>query len=326
MNSSRQTLLLACLFGLLVGASCSPYKRIPLTWPELNKRLDPVRREFQVPIVPIAAAGQPVPYLGLPIQAGNRELVFQWDTGSSVTLLRESLRKSLKLTRVGQAEVVNAPEGEEPQSIFATSDLRLGDFRLREEFVAFLPDQQFDTFSSRFTPRVDGILGASLLHRGEAEIRGPSETLVLRPFGSSPETTPPQQTVFLIHIPDINGFAVPVDVEGSRSRRFLFDTGSNAEFIIDANTELGQKLRATPPVAQIPCRTIWQTYPLELYRLPFAMILAGRKIEPGTQVLVENRTDKRLAGSLGVPVVWSSERVILNRRLERATIVPSSPR
>jgi hypothetical protein len=307
--------------GASLLASCYSLKKGPATWPTLMDRLTTVDREMTVPLVEIPSGAGMASYMAVKVKGEKREYLLQVDTGSSLTLFRESVAKELHLKRVGRGEIVGLPDGDNHAEVCLTSSLSLGEFRLKEETAASMPDVRFAGFEKISGIRVDGILGASLLHRGEVEINGASRTLTLRPFSQSAIQNS-QKTVELLPIHDLNGFAVPLDVNFDKPGRFLLDTGSNAELIFDGAGRFGRKIKSTHSIGSEECCTIRGSYPVPAYRLPFPMILGGRRFDPGSRVYVEDRQDHRLEGSIGTPIFWSSRKVILNVKQERASFEP----
>jgi hypothetical protein len=284
-------------------------------------RLAPAGREVKIPLVEIASGPGMKPYLGVDAAAPGQSLLMQIDTGSSLTLLRESLKKKIKLKQVSRAEIVDLPAGTNQHDVFLTSSLSLGGLVLEDEPVCLVPDSHFDAFSQVAQKHLDGVLGASLFHRGEVEVQPASGTLYIRPFSQSILQKGPY-AVQLLYVPDLNGFAVPMEPDKGRPSRFLLDTGSNAEIIFDEESQLGRQIKATPSIGNSRCRTFRETYDVPSYRLPLNLSLAGLRYERGTIVHVAKRRDSRLEGSLGIPLLWSCDRAIFNQHLEQVAFLP----
>lgn len=281
------------------------------------------KKEISVPLEEIGTGplGK-VPYIGVKAEYGDQPLLLQIDTGSSLTLLRESLRTGLSARQVSSAEVMGATGDLAKQTLYRTSSLSLGGLHLKNEIVAFLPDKQMDALGrQQFKEKIDGVLGASLLHRGEVEFDTLKKTLLLRPFDQAQAQSLPTR-IPMVWVPDLNGFAIPLEVGSDRSVRFLLDTGTNAEIIFDSEGVYGNRIQSTVPIGTAECRTIRGTYQVKAYWLPFPVTIAGKRSEPGTRVYVESRDDHRHAGSVGIPLIWSNKRVILNAQQQTASFEP----
>lgn len=321
IGTTRVRGLVLWVFAWACLSSCSSLQPKATTWPEVLERLPPTREEVALPLVEIPSGSTDSPFAGVRAKRGDRDLLLQIDTGSSVTVLRESLRRDLRLRPMGKAEAEGFGAESTEQDLHWTSSLALGDLALKAEPVTFLADSKFDQLPKVTPTRVDGILGASLLQRGEIEFDGPNRRLIIRPFekstlGSNRDSIP------LVHYENLNGYVVPLET-GERSRvRFLLDTGSNAPLIFEEGHNLGSRIKATPSIGKSECSTFRGTYTLEAYRLPFPLGLGGYRFQPGLTVYVESRIDPSLDGTIGAPAIWGCKRVVLNRSLERAVFEP----
>lgn len=310
------------LCGVLIG-SCTTFPKRTASWPELATRMTGTGKEVTVPMVEIGTGPLgTVPYIGVKAEYGGRPLLLQVDTGSSLTLLRESLRTGLSARPVSHAEVLGATGSLAEQSLYRTSALSIGDLKLKNEIVAFLPDAQIDALGRKeYKEQLDGVLGASLLHRGEVEFNTIQKTLTVRPFDEAQAQNLPIR-IAMVWISDLNGFAIPLEVGSDRSVRFQLDTGTNAEIIFDSGGTYGQRIEASTSIGTAECRTFRGTYQVKAYWLPFPVTIAGRRSEPGTRVYVESRDDHRHAGSVGMPLIWANKRVILNAHQQTAAFEP----
>jgi hypothetical protein len=308
-----------CFCGILIGSCTTPLSKRSASWPELVTEMTGVGKEVSVPLVEIGTGplGK-VPYIGVKAEYGGQPLLLQVDTGSSLTLLRESLRSSLSARPVSNAEVLGATGSMAEQSLFQTSALSLGDLHLKNEIVTFLPDTQIDALGRKeYKEKLDGVLGASLLHRGEVEFNTVQKTLTVRPFDQS-QAQSLQVKIPMVWISDLNGFAIPLEVGSDRSVRFILDTGTNADIIFDSGGVYGERIEATVPIGSAECRTFRGSYQVKAYWLPFPVSIAGKRSDPGTRVYVESRDDHRHAGSVGIPLIWSNRRVVLNAHQQTA--------
>src|SRR3990172_5672444 len=94
--------------GVLL-CSCNTIPKRATTWPTLVTKMNQVGKEAAVPIEEIGAGSLgKVSYIGAKVEFGDRTLLLQIDTGSSLTLLRESLRSTLNARPVSRAEVLGA--------------------------------------------------------------------------------------------------------------------------------------------------------------------------------------------------------------------------
>ncbi len=310
------------LSGILV-CSCTSLPKRSASWPSLAAKMTGAKKEVSIPLVEIGTGplGK-VPYIGVQAEYGDQPLLLQIDTGSSLTLLRESLRTSLSARQVSNAEVLGATGNMAEETLYRTSSLSIGGFHLKNEIVAFLPDKQIDALGRReFKQKLDGVLGASLLHRGEVEINTEKKMLIVRPFEDAQAQSLSNKTA-MVWVPDMNGFAIPLEVGSDRSVRFLLDTGTNAEIIFDSEGVYGERIQASVPIGSAECGSIRGTYQVKAYWLPFPVSVAGRRSEPGTRVYVESREDHRHAGSVGIPLIWAYKRVILNAQQQTAAFEP----
>ncbi|MCG3196244.1 MAG: hypothetical protein GHCLOJNM_00716 [bacterium] len=321
IGTTRVWGLVLWVFAWACLSSCSSLQPKATTWPEVLERLPPTREEVALPLVEIPSGATESPYAGVRVTCGGNDLLFQIDTGSSVTVLRESLRRDLRLRPMGKAEAEGFGAESTEQDLHWTSSLALGDLALKAEPVTFLADSKFDQLPKVTPTRVDGILGASLLQRGEIEFDGPNRRLIIRPFEKS-TVQDSQNWIQLAHYENVNGYVVPLET-GERSRvRFLLDTGSNVPLIFEEGQNLGARIKETHSIGESECSTFRGTYTLKAYRLPLPLGLGGYRFQPGLTVYVEPREDPSLDGSIGIPVIWSCKRVVLNRSLERAVFEP----
>ncbi|MBW7939102.1 MAG: clan AA aspartic protease [Candidatus Omnitrophica bacterium] len=293
------------------------------TWPELVTRMDPAESEISAPLVGISPGStSQSPFIGVQVTCRSKEYLFQLDTGSSVTLIRQSLQKEIGATPLARAEIITASGSTSEQTLYTTSRLKIGEFVLRNEVVAFVQDEDIDALGRRGgAERLEGVLGASLLHRGEIELAIEQKRLFLRSF-SAPQVHGIKTRVALVWVPDNNGFVLPLEVGTDRSVRFLLDTGSNSNLIFDSNGIYGKKIESTPSIGTAECRTLRGTYTVKAYRLPFPVKIAGHTFDTGSTVFVEKRQDGRHAGSLGTPFLLSHRRVVLNAHDQTAAFEP----
>ncbi len=311
------------LCGILIGSCTTTIPKRASSWSELVIKMAGTGKEVSVPLIEIGTGPlSKAPYVGVKAEYAGHQLLLQVDTGSSLTLLRESLRTGLSARPVSHAEVQGATGSLAKQTVYRTSSLSLGDLRLKNEVVAFLPDTQIDALGRKeYKEKLDGVLGASLLHRGEVEFNTVQKTLTIRPFEDAQAQSLPVK-IPMVWIPDLNGFAIPLEVGSDRSVRFQLDTGTNAEIIFDSGGTYGERIEATIPIGTAECRTFRGTYQVKAYWLPFPVSIAGRRCEPGTRVYVESRDDHRHAGSVGMPLVWANKRIILNAHQQTAAFEP----
>lgn len=283
----------------------------------------PAESEIIVPLVGITPGEKKQsPFIGFRVDCGNKELLLQLDTGSSVTLIRKSLQKELRAKAFARGEIVTASGASTEQTIYTTSRLKLGDFVLRDEVVAFVPDAEIDALGRRSgAERLDGVLGASLLHRGEIELATEKSQLILRSFNAA-QVHGIKTRVPLVWVSDNNGFVLPLEVGSDRSVRFLLDTGSNSSLIFDSNGVYGKKIESTPSIGTAECRSLRGTYIIKAYRLPFPVNIGGHTFDTGSTVFVEKRQDGRHAGSIGTPFLLTYRRILFNAREQTVGFEP----
>ena len=304
-------------------SSCSLLRPQPplRTWPPLIERMSEVRQEIQVPFKRIPSGRSGIDFVGVEVQSRERSLLLLVDTGTSMTLLRESVRLELRLEKTTQGESVEPFEESTRMTIYSTSSLFIGGEALESEAVAFFPDKRFDGLTHGDDRPIDGILGATLLARGEVEFDMVGGTLAVRPFDSS-QVEGPSNTVPLLSIPDLNGFTVPLQTGEGRIVRFILDTGTNADLILAAESELGKRAIERGETGSSTCRTLRGENLVGSHPLPEQLIIAGHSFDAGLPVFVQPRPEPRFEGSLGIPVFWASSRVILNQVLGLAYFQP----
>jgi len=274
-------------------------------------------REITAPIRPLPSGFSDVPYIGLELGIPGKNLLLLLDTGTSVTLLRESLRTDVDLRKVTEGQIEPGDGDSGKQTIYFTSSMDLDGFQLRNEPITFFSDERFEYLAQGSGTRIDGILGCSVLKRGEIEIDGPQKLLTIRPFEEGRITSLPSR-VPLIFIPDSNSYAVPLESDSENQGRFLLDSGTNAALILARDSRLGKEARKTPPLSSTECRTWHGTYSVEVHSLPTALALGKYLFKSESRVFVEERSDSRLKGSIGVPIFWNCSRVVLNHEEQLA--------
>jgi hypothetical protein len=301
--------------------------------------MEPVSNEVCVPWVelPSSSLGKD-PFLAVNVQCGERMLLFQIDTGSSVTVLRESLRSLVDAHPVSRAEIMGPSGNPTEQTLYTTSSLNLGGMALKNEVLVVFPDQQLDALlggpsiptasaeagrisADHTSHQIDGVLGATLLQRGEVEFNQPLKTLIIRSFENSLMSTL-RLRLPMVWDDALNGFGIPVEVGSERNRRFILDTGTNAEIIFDSEGQYGKLIQQTKPIGSAQAKTIRGNYLLEIYRLPFPVTVGAQRYEPGAPVYVEKRSLHRHTGSVGIPLIWGHKRVVLNLQQQFLGVEP----
>jgi hypothetical protein len=279
-----------------------------------------IREETRIPLKLLPSGQQSVPFFAVQAQCKDRNLLLLVDTGTSVTLLRNTHQERMKLKQVSQAETNT--QGSPTLSVFSSSSLRLGEFHLEGETVAFLSDDQFDSLERETGVPVDGFLGATLLRRGEVEFNVPDKMLVIRPFDRSEVEDSPFSVPF-VSIPDSNGYVIPLkDRDGSQGR-FLLDTGTNAALTLATDCPLGQAAQKAGASGYNECRSLQGKHTFECYPLPAELTLPGYAFRKGLRVYLVPEVDPRIEGTVGMPVFLDSNRVLLNHKLQLAAFEPA---
>lgn len=316
----------SAVFSLTLLGACAILQNQPRNWEPVLRNVRQVQNEVRLPIQPIPSGRSGIDFIGVEVQSQERPLLALLDTGTSLTILRESVRPEVRIRKVTKGEGTDGFEEQLPTTIFSTSSLYVGGEALESEPVIFLPDEQFDSLTRAEGRKIDGILGATLLSRGEVEFDPRERTLTIRPFGAGRLEEGPH-TVPLLKIPDLNGYTVPLETEEGRRARFILDTGTNADLILAEESDLGKKAKQVGASGSTQCRTLRGENLVGSHPLPLTLRIATQRFEKGIPVFVQPRPEPRFEGSLGIPVFWASERVILNQELGLILFQPrqSSP-
>jgi hypothetical protein len=315
---------LAVAFALL-AFSCSPTKNQPTNWNQLLEQFNTVQNEVRVPVHLIATRFKETPFAGIWVDTEARPLLLLLDTGAGTTVLRESHRNLLDLNEFGQvaAEGGVGRPATTNLAFYTTSSLSLNGFPLQNETVAFMDDREFDEIGKNSGKTIDGLLGATLLQRGEIDLDVPARVLTLRSFDKN-QVEQSQYSIPLVHFPDKNGYAIPLTNQEGKTGRFLLDTGTNAVLVLNEKRPFGQAAVRSQSIGNLDFQTLHGEGSVSFYGLPGALFMRGRVFAKGTPVAVAPRDD-RLEGTVGIPLVWSSRRVILNHRKELAAFDPIDP-
>jgi hypothetical protein len=278
----------------------------------LIEKMNEVKQETRLPLRRIPSGRSGVDFIGVEVQSRERPLLMLVDTGTSLSILRESVREEVRLKKLTQGETVEPFAQRDTATVYSTSSLFIGGEALGSEPVTFLPDERFDGLTHNDGSKIDGILGATLLARGEVEFDALEMAMRVRPFrdariGKGPHTVP------LLVIPDLNGFTVPLETEDGSVFRFILDTGTNADLILAEESDLGKKAKELGETGSSNCRTLRGENLVGSHPLPVPLQIAGHRFERGATVFVQPSAEPRFDGSLGIPIFWASERVILNR-------------
>lgn len=320
LNLRRVIPILLILACLPIGG-CDRQKRRS-SWPAATETLRPASEVVHIRLEKIPSGIRETPYLGIRAETGKGSALLLVDTGTSLTLLRESLRGDLNLSK--RTRAVNEAVDGQPTDIFLTSSLRAGPFEFTNEAVAFLPDERIDALTKNSGNRIDGILGATLLNRGEIEIRGGENSLTIRPFDRS-VLTKETPTVPLIFIPDSNTYAIHLSAAGVGGCRLLFDTGTNVGLVLDEHRPLARKVMESPQVGLWNYESVHGAHEVRVYNLAFDISGTDLIFPAGSAVCVDSRRKGPLDGVVGAPAVWKTPIVILNRQREAASFLNTEP-
>ena len=274
-----------------------------------------VREETRIPLKLLPSGRPNVPFFAVQAQCKDRNLLLLVDTGTSLTLLRDTHQERMKVKQVSQAEANT--KGSPTLPVFSSSSLSLGEFQLEGETVAFLSDDQFASLVRETGVPVDGFLGATLLRRGELEFNIPDKMLVIRPFDRSQVEDSPCAVPF-VPIPDRNGYAIPLKDSDGSPGRFLLDTGSNAALTLAADRPLGEAAQKAGAFGRNECRSLQGNQTFECFPLPVELSLPGYAFQKGLRVVLIPDEDPRIEGTVGMPLFLDSNRVLLNHNLQLA--------
>ncbi len=308
--------------AVAISGGCEFPRRQSSSWPQMNQRMPPAQEEVQIRLEKIPSGVKESPYAGIRVLTRNGSILLLVDTGTSTTLLRESIRPSLKLSKLSKTRI-DGSNGDETQSLYSTSSLRVGPLEFTNETVAFLPDDQMDRLTRKSGRGVDGILGATLLSRGEIEFRGPEGELVIRPFDRS-KIKADDRSMPLIFIPKTNAYAIPLRTETGQGSRLLLDTGTNVELILDEQRPLARRVMTTRPVGTRNYDSISGSHQVRLFTLPFSINGPGVTFPAGGIVCVDSQGNEPLDGIIGIPLFWRTPRILLNRQAELVTFTDIS--
>ncbi|MCA9432520.1 MAG: retropepsin-like domain-containing protein [Candidatus Omnitrophica bacterium] len=307
------------LLGTFLVTSCALPKRQARSWNQMNTEIELAREEVQIRLEKIPSGVKDAPYAGIRAQTRDGAILLLVDTGTSVTLLRESVRDKLKVSKLSRARL-ESEDSDSERRLYTTSSISVGPLEFTNEAVTFLPDDQVDGLSRNAGRRVDGILGATLLRRGEIEFRGPENELVIRPFDRS-KIKVDNSSLPLIFIPDSNTYAIPLRTETGMGSRLLLDTGTNVELVLDEHRPLARKVMESTQTGTWNYDSVHGSHEVRVFELPFGILGPGISFPKGRKVCVDSRRDGPLDGVIGIPVFWRTSRILLNSKMEMASFV-----
>ncbi len=295
---------------LLLSIGCFLPKRQGSQWPVMELASE----EVQIRLERIPSGVKDAPYMGIRALTRTGSVLLLVDTGTSLSVLRESLKPELKVSRLSRQTVETEGEGE-TRDFYTTSSLRVGPLEFTNEAVSFLPDQEVDALTQNSGVQVDGLLGATLLKRGEIEFRGPEGEMVIRPFDRS-KIKADDRSLALIFLSKSNTYAIPLQTESGQGSRLLLDTGTNVELILDAPRPLARKVMESDPVASWNYRSIHGVHQAQIFELPFSLSGPGIIFPKGRRVCIDTQRESPLDGVIGVPIFWKTPKILLNTQAE----------
>jgi hypothetical protein len=255
-----------------------------------------VRSEVRIPVRSDNSADPRASFIYLDGKIQEEPVVLIFDTGSSSTLLRSSLRKKAKSVRCAVCDLPAPGTSREATPVYRLPRFQIGDLDLAEEPVIYLPDASFDCIESISGMHIDGILGASLLWRGELDFRGPEKAFYIRPFEQSTIDSHPA-CVPLGYSHDVNSYLVRLEERKSPGEgkawwgRLVVDTGSEPALQIEPTSVWGRELVDWSTVqgqASISSPQLPEPFLSKMYPLKRDLTLSSIQFPNGTTVHVRD--------------------------------------
>ena len=275
----------------------------------------------EIPFYGSATSEDRSPYLVVGVETEENPVNLIVDTGSPLSVVRDSLRKSLEAELVGHSPQLEAGKYEMVREVYRTSSLRLGGVRLVDEPVVFLPDEAFDRFGfSEF----DGVLGATLLSRGVVEIETETHRIRLYPFDKGPEVDR-KHSITMVHLWDLNYFVFALNTEQGGMGRFVLDTGTNYDLALKKSSTLAQRAMESERIEVWGLQDLMGFQKVPIYSLGENLTNSGLFYPKEMTVPVVDYESLPIDGMVGVSLVWNSKKVVLNAKEELVHIETREP-
>ncbi|MHB8054184.1 MAG: aspartyl protease family protein [Candidatus Aminicenantales bacterium] len=244
-----------------------------------------------------------------PVQVGNRTVFFEYDTGSSVSILRKSAADDLGVPIYGPPVKIQTGTGERIDGrIGVVPEMRIGFVLIRNAVFLILPDDAFLPVKSRPREIQGGLLGMPVLQAFK-EFAETSDGDLVIPARPLPRTG--QNMGF-------SGFRPFVDIPYRDTRLSLcLDSGATATVLYPPFFRLYRgeiKHRTTPRITKFDAvggsRTV-PVYVLDEFRFPVGgKDLALRRVAVHTRVT--HTGSRYFHGNLGIDILPQCARMTFN--------------